>query len=261
MYNYKKKGTPIKILVSKNSDIKLWLVNENTTELDYEITDGDDYDIVNIDPINDDGIVIYKSLDKVIFIRVGDPPIMLLTYKPKSTRYKYYDSNMELIDEGDLVEIVEDIYGVSINYINESYMVIDDKKVTAMIPSILLSNDTLQDGKILLNNNSWQLIAIPVRDVNVKDYFIDEIDRIIKTYDDTKSVDDVIVRVSSCPGHLDNFLTYVVGKTPYSNQGNFDLVMEDNNVQEITAFWVKVKDYKKITKEDIVYEWRNYRNS
>ena len=116
-------------------------------------------------------------------------------------------------------------------------------------------------GRIRLNTSNgkarWQQIAIPVKNKNVKNYFIDWIDAKIKEYDANKSVRDVIERVSAYPGNLDTTLTYIPGSTPDTAVGNFSLVMEDGtNVNEIVGFWAKIKDYKGITGgEEILYEW------
>jgi len=94
----------------------------------------------------------------------------------------------------------------------------------------------------------WQLIAVPVQNKQVSQYFLDRIDAMIKTYDPTKSVLDVVERVSAYPGNLGKFLTFIPGVTPITSEGNFSLVMEDGtNIFEILGFWVKIKDYSAIT--------------
>jgi len=115
--------------------------------------------------------------------------------------------------------------------------------------------DVSNNGSINLNNGVWQQIAIPVNKT-VKEYFIDGIDTLIKTYDNTKSVSDVIERVSAYYGMNNSFLTYIPGVTPDTSDSNFMLLHTDNNITEITAFWVKVLDYKAITNnEDLVFNW------
>jgi len=117
------------------------------------------------------------------------------------------------------------------------------------------------NGLIKLNtvtgNSRWQLISIPVRGKNVKEYFIDWVDAKIKTYDNTKSVTDVIERVSSYPGDLGKFLSFIPGVTPSASEGNFSLVRNDGvNINEITGFWVKILDYKTITGgDDLIFPW------
>jgi len=78
----------------------------------------------------------------------------------------------------------------------------------------------------------------------------------IKTYDPTKSVLDVVERVSAYPGSVNKFLTYIPGVTPVTSEGNFPLTINDNGSLEITAFWVKIKDYSAITNNiSLVFNW------
>jgi len=111
-------------------------------------------------------------------------------------------------------------------------------------------------GRIKLNNNVWQLIAIPVEGHNVNDYFLNNIEAQIQTYDGSKDITDVIEVVNAYPGHLDKFLSYVPGVTSEVSESNFTLTVDDGSVKEVVGFWVKMKDYKTITGgDDIIFEW------
>jgi len=109
-------------------------------------------------------------------------------------------------------------------------------------------------GDITLNVG-WQQIAIPVNK-KIKEYLIDWIDNKIKEYDDTKGVTDVVERATAFFGGIGRALSFIPGKTPESHEGNFNLMMEDNEKQEIVAFYIKILDYTAITDgELLVFHW------
>jgi len=125
----------------------------------------------------------------------------------------------------------------------------------------LVTFDTLEGGgqatgRIRLNNNVWQLIAIPVQNKNVNDYFLSNIEAQLQTYDSNTDITDVIEVVNAYPGHVDKFYSFVPGITNTASESNFPLTVDDGSIKEVTAFWVKMKDYYSITNnEDIIFEW------
>jgi len=112
-------------------------------------------------------------------------------------------------------------------------------------------------GSIRLNNNNWQLIAIPVDAKTIGDYFIPKVDALIKAYDNTKSASDVIEVCSAYPGHINKFLSYIPGFTLSTSEHNFSLIIADGvSIKEVTGFWVKVKNYYAITANtDLLVAW------
>ena len=112
-------------------------------------------------------------------------------------------------------------------------------------------------GSIKLNNNNWQLIAIPTDGKTVGDYFIPKVEAAIQAYDSTKTAADVIEVCSAYPGHINKFLSYIPGFTLNTSEHNFSLVIADGvDIKEVTGFWVKVKNYYTITgNEDITIAW------
>ena len=112
-------------------------------------------------------------------------------------------------------------------------------------------------GSIRLNNNNWQLIAVPVDAKTVGDYFIPKVDALIKAHDATKSAADVIEVCSAYPGHINKFLSYIPGFTLSTSEQNFSLIIADGtNIKEVTGFWVKVKNYYAITSnQDLFVTW------
>ena len=112
-------------------------------------------------------------------------------------------------------------------------------------------------GKIKLNNNVWQLIAIPVANKTVNEYFLNKVEAILKTYDTNLTSADAIETCNAYPGQLNKFLSFVPGFTSAASEHNFSHVINDGiNINEVTAFWVKMKDYQTLTNGDnIVVSW------
>jgi len=190
------------------------------------------------------------------------------------------DGNNALIEAKWVIEYIAPFNGGTVVVINQGYPATIDTStkewifstagtyiITATIKDqhgveasqsltkIFTSGSTITGtGTIRLNYSStagasrWQLISIPVQNKQVSQYFLDRLDLMIKTYDPTKSVLDVVERVSAYPGNLGKFLTFIPGVTPVTSEGNFSLVMADGtNIFEILGFWVKIKDYSAIT--------------
>lgn len=131
-----------------------------------------------------------------------------------------------------------------------------ETEVESLISFNTLVGGGANSGRIKLNNNVWQLIAIPVEGQNINDYFLNNVEAQIQIYDDTKDIEDVIEVVNAYPGHLDKFLSYVPGVTSTASENNFTLTVDDGSVKEVVGFWVKTKDYKLITGgDDIIFEW------
>jgi len=131
-----------------------------------------------------------------------------------------------------------------------------ETEVESLVTFDTLAGGGQATGRIRLNNNVWQLIAVPVQNKNVNDYFLNNIEAQIQTYDGDKTVTDVIEVVNAYPGHRDKFFSFVPGVTNVSSESNFPLTIDDGSIKEVTAFWVKMKDYYSITNnEDIIFEW------
>jgi hypothetical protein len=112
-------------------------------------------------------------------------------------------------------------------------------------------------GKIKLNSDTWQMISIPIENKTVEEYFLKKVDDAIKLYGINYKTSDVIDVCVAYPGHLDKHLSYVPGFTDTNSEHNFKHVISDgSNINEITGFWIKVKDYKTMTHNaDLIIEW------
>lgn len=119
------------------------------------------------------------------------------------------------------------------------------------------SADCQGSGYIRLNNNNWQLIAIPIKTHTVGEYFINKVTAAVQALNPSKTATDVIEVASAYPGQVNKFLSFIPGFTLLTSDQNFSLMMSDGtSVNEITAFWVKCNNYYTFTNNtDIVIEW------
>ena len=131
-----------------------------------------------------------------------------------------------------------------------------ETRVETVVSFETLAGGGQATGRIKLNNNVWQLIAIPVQAKNVHDYFLNNIEAQLQTYDGDKTISDAIEVVNAYMGHEDKFRSFVPGVTNTSSPSNFPLTVDDGTVKEIVGFWVKMKDYYAITNnEPIIFNW------
>jgi len=104
-------------------------------------------------------------------------------------------------------------------------------------------------GTIILQRGKWQLIAIYKKDAKVKEDFVD----VLAEQEDVNASD--IIEICSCyRGDYDRFMSYVPGVTSANGEGNFELIYADGDTDEISGFWVKMKEYTH-TDEDLKFDW------
>jgi len=104
-------------------------------------------------------------------------------------------------------------------------------------------------GKILLQRGQWQMIAMPVADKKVAEYLCD---RLADQEDVADS--DLIEVVNTFRGGDGKFLSYLPGITSKDSVNNFTLIYNDNGDDEISAMWVKTKEWEH-TEDDIELSW------
>lgn len=242
------------------------------------------YKYIYIDPTGNDCYVIVKIGDETEFIRVGKPPVAVLfrwdNFIPEVEKrtvcdyldyditsgiepecieveteipmtYKQYNYNSVLISEGTPIDLLHGIYAIPVNSIVRSYFDIMGNLVTLTDPSkyASINVDSLR-GTIKLQRGKWQLITLPIPG-KVRDIFL------LKLESQTGvPYSELIEVVSTYPGHLNRFLSYIPGHTQPEDDENFDLIMNDNGSKEITAFWVHCKNWTH-TEEDIIFTWDN----
>lgn len=111
------------------------------------------------------------------------------------------------------------------------------------------SSGTALKGTIRLQFGGFQLIAIPVnRKVS------DLVDLVASK---TGLNDFEVIEVcNAAPGNaasVGSMFNYVPGITNKLSSNNFDLIMEDGNIKEITGFWIHMKEHPTLSYIDI--EW------
>ena len=271
----KKRGEDIRIIFHTTNNI------ENKTPKIRKINNDD-----SVEDISDDNIKFDKLLDKTYyidytlpnddcylhisvdyesdFIKVGNPKTRFLMYllsTGKDIQYTQYLLDGSKIDDGDFTEYDNGIYGFILENNDDSFIVFSNNDRSFNV-NINNTGNGYVSGKIRLNTDNdktkWQHIAIPVKDVKVKEYFLDWIDDKIKEYDDSKGVEDVVERVTTFTNGVEKAVTFIPNSTPVDSNNNFLLVRDDNDIFEITSFLVLIKDYKDITDgEDLIFEWNN----
>lgn len=103
------------------------------------------------------------------------------------------------------------------------------------------SGSTGYSGKVILQPNRWQIVAIPTKNKKISDV-VD----IIKTKTN-KSINEVIEVINAYPSNniSDNeFLSFVPGFTNINSKNNFNLIESDSDSNEITAFWIKTLNFE-----------------
>ncbi len=104
-------------------------------------------------------------------------------------------------------------------------------------------------GTIRLQFGGFQLIALPV---NKK--VSDLVDLIASKTGLSES--EVVEVCNAAPGNsisVGSMYNYVPGVTNKLSSNNFDLIMEDGNIKEITGFWIHMKEHPTLSYIDI--EW------
>ncbi len=113
-------------------------------------------------------------------------------------------------------------------------------------------------GKIELEPNVWQNIAIPVSSKNIKDYVMDWLATVIIDTTGTRPAEDWCEIAKAFPSNASysgETLAYIPGTTPDGDKGNFNLMMTDGADEEIVSFFIKMKDYTTFHAATIIFPW------
>ena len=111
-------------------------------------------------------------------------------------------------------------------------------------------------GSVILNNDEWMDIAIPVVGKKVKEYLLDWIEA-----ETGRPAEDSVLVCKALPSTdtvSGTYKAFVPGVTNPSSSGNFDLVVTDDGVNEIVGFQIKMKDYKAFYDNDLVFSWNAF---
>lgn len=167
--------------------------------------------------------------------------------------YKHIKStNGDTYSEGVLSQVDNGFYYLDIDIAEETSIVIVNEIPYLVKTQLEEAEEEKTSGSIKIQNNVWQLIAIPREGAKVKEYFVD---RLAAKYSVTP--DELLESCNAFFGSENKFRSYIPGVTNPTTSNNFPLVYLDEGTREITGFWVKIKDlYDKINDIDDIYlDW------
>ncbi len=195
--------------------------------------------------------VIFKK--QPIVIRVGSPIAKFIYYRIDENQdipYQHYYLDGSMISTGSLNEAGSGFYYHSVQDYPSSIIEVDNTPFRIKLPYDSASGAT--NGTITIQNNVWQLIAIPRTNANVKEYFVD---RLASKY--SVAPEDIIEICTAYFGDENKFRSYIPGVTNPLTTNNFPLVYSDGISDEVTGFWVKTKDMTGIVPDvnDVKFDW------
>ena len=252
--NLKPKGANLTLVNSLNEDIVAYkFVDEALTELDAPtVTEIEGYFKAELTAPNEDCYVIVKWGIHCEFISIGNPPLYVMLYSEAPISYKQIDYDGTELDSGDATNIDGNFYYINPSTIDPSFFILNDKHIiTLVVPS---TTCTSSSGKIHLQENAWQLIAINVEGKKVNEYLLDKLAEITDT-----DIENIVGRVSAYYGDQNKFTSFIPAVTDPESSKNFNLVYTDTSndmeIKEITAFWIKMLDYKTYYNDELIFEW------
>jgi hypothetical protein len=197
-------------------------------------------------------VVLFKK--QPIVIVTGGTQSFFVYYRVEEgqpVEYEIILDSGDAVTDGLLDELEEGFYFKDITSYNDSIIIVDNKHFPIRLPYPAVQ-DCPDSGIIKIENNVWQLVSIPVPGVNVKEYFVD---RLSEKYGLADT--DMIEICSAYFGDENKFRSYVPGVTNPETTNNFPLVYNDSGSNEITGFWVKVKDLTGLVPDvdDVIFEW------
>lgn len=104
-------------------------------------------------------------------------------------------------------------------------------------------------GSVRLQRGVWQIIAIPVTGSKVNEYFLQPL-----ATQEGENIEDLIEVVNTYRGDNNRFLSFIPNVTNPASENNFYLTYDDQGNQEVTGFWVKMKEYAHTT-NDLIFSW------
>jgi len=237
------------------------LLNDNSfieiTHSPSSVEISDNFTATSFPTPDEDCIVCSLYRGEPICFNVGLPDKKFVYYavnEELEIPYVHMDMDGGEISSGMLAEAGGGFYYHPITIPDDfSFMKIYD---TPFIVKTSLSEVTVADssGTIKIQNNVWQLIAIPRAQDKVKEYFCD---RLASKYNAQAS--DMIEICSAFFGNENKFRSYIPGVTKASTSNNFPLIYSDEASDEVTGFWVKIKDLSAIVSDvnNITLSWQS----
>ena len=203
---------------------------------------------------NEDCLLCIRYKNQPIVIVVGDPTKRFIYYRVnegQTVPYRHIDHDGLEISSGNLIELAGGFYAYTITSQVPSIIEVDGKHYPVKFPYTNASGSTIS-GTIKLQNNVWQLIAVPRSSDKVKEYFVD---RLALKY--STSADNLIEICTAYFGDENKFRSYIPGVTNPTTTNNFPLIYGDGLHSEVTGFWVKTKDMTGHVPDidNVVFDW------
>lgn len=186
-----------------------------------------------------------------VMMSIGSPEVRFLHYEGKTNQtipFQRIDDSGNVLDTGNLTELSNGFYYHVPTDLGLSIYIVHGRSHILKVPYIVGGGSL--SGKILLQKDKWQLIAVPKQGKIYEDFV---------QYIETKySVvgSDIFEVFNAYPATItqsSEFLSFIPGVTSPLTKHNFPLVMTDaNDEQEIIGFWCKTKNYEG---SELVYDW------
>ena len=192
-------------------------------------------------------------------IRIGKPPAMMVIKDTESKRFNQYDTIGNLTGFIDSVEIGQNYWKVVPLVIGRGYFELDGYKQPFDFGYDVNEQPVNTEGGIggecspvlKLQSNVWQLVAIPVKDAKVYE------DVLLKLQNQTGvAIEELVTLCTTYYGDENKYRAFAVGVTNPLSDNNFPLTYNDGGTGEVTAFWIRTKDFTAVGLPDtIVLEW------
>ena len=186
-----------------------------------------------------------------VMLTIGSPEVRFLHYEGKTgatVPFKRIDDTGAEIESGNLTELGEGFYYHVPSDLGLSIYIVHGKSQILKVPYIV-GPDSLS-GKILLQKDKWQLLAVPIDGKIYEDF--------VKKIEDKYNVvgSDIFEAFNAYPATAtqnSETLNFIPGVTNINTKHNFALKMTDSDgADEILGFWCKTKNYSGDT---LVYDW------
>lgn len=238
------------MIKNRNDNLDIIITNDNISIDVYKLVYGNDAvditpirDIITIDTNlykqsltlpNEDCVVIVKVGTKYSIVKVGvDIGEIFYPYhlENQDINYKRYSTDGVKLEDKSMTYRGYNIYSVYPNSIEDSIIKIDNSLEYKYISPISASGGTL-----ILNKNTWNLVAINVEDMRISSFI------------DAVGAENIDIANAFNNG---SYLNFKVGQTDANSTNDFFVTRTDGDVTEIQPFFIKVKDIP----NDITYEW------
>ena len=254
--DFRDKNSTFNIISDSKSITKVFkfTIDEDLELLNtLEATEIANYYTTAVSTPNEDCFLLLKSEKGCSIIRVGNPDILVVAYAENvnlTLPYKQLSSNDGAkLDEGNLTEIGEGFYYIKPASYIKSFFDLGNGILKTLVVPYKINATATNKGTIRLESDRFELIAMPIKNKKVSEYFMQKIEEVTG-----KSADESIELVKAYPSNSvssGKWMVFVPNVTKETNINNFKLVEDDNGTDAIVPFLVKTK----VLDESIVIDW------